>query len=319
MKKALIVGCGVIGLSCGIELINAGYKVDIVTRDVPPNTTSNWAAALWYPYKAYPYDRVLGWGASTFRRFQTLIKEPNAGVFNAPMIELLSDKVGDPWWVDAVDEFRHAETDEVPEGYGHAFLITVPIFDTGIYLEYLVAQYKQLGGTITIQDVASLDSLAEDNRLIINCTGLGARELVGDTGLYPIRGQIAKVKADGVKLGVLDDTDHAQPLYIIPRTHDVVLGGTALQGNWDETPDPETAELILRETLRLDPALEGAELIQHGVGLRPGRDEVRLEAEQLTDDCTVIHCYGHGGAGFTLSWGCAEEVVELAEKHSVQG
>ena len=54
------------------------------------------------------------------------------------------------------------------------------------------------------------------------------------------------------------------------------------------------------------PALAGATVLRHQVGLRPARPVVRLEREG-----DVVHCYGHGGAGVTLSWGCADEVVAL--------
>jgi len=96
------------------------------------------------------------------------------------------------------------------------------------------------------------------------------------------------------------------PMYVVPRSRDVVVGGTATEGEWSRTPTPEVASAILRRALRLVPELAGAEVLGHRVGLRPSRSEVRLE--RVGD---VVHCYGHGGAGVTLSWGCAREVAEL--------
>ena len=95
-------------------------------------------------------------------------------------------------------------------------------------------------------------------------------------------------------------------LYVVPRSRDIVVGGTAVEGEWSRTPSPEVASAILRRALRLVPELAGAEVLGHRVGLRPARPEVRLE--RVGD---VVHCYGHGGAGVTLSWGCAREVAEL--------
>lgn len=63
------------------------------------------------------------------------------------------------------------------------------------------------------------------------------------------------------------------------------------------------------------PAIKSAEIIKHQVGLRPGRDRVRLEAEIKSNGknvLKVVHNYGHGGAGITLSVGCAIEAAELA-------
>jgi D-amino-acid oxidase len=97
------------------------------------------------------------------------------------------------------------------------------------------------------------------------------------------------------------------PTYVIPRTHDVVLGGTDHVGEWDRSPSPEVAADIVRRAGALVPEVAGARVLRHKVGLRPARPEVRLE--RIGD---VIHCYGHGGAGVTLSWGCADEVVGLA-------
>ena len=100
--------------------------------------------------------------------------------------------------------------------------------------------------------------------------------------------------------------DGEGPTYVVPREHDVVVGGTAQEGEWSRTPDPRTAEQVLARATRLVPQLEGARVLAHRVGLRPARPSVRLE--RVGD---VVHCYGHGGAGVTLSWGCADEVVSL--------
>ena len=94
------------------------------------------------------------------------------------------------------------------------------------------------------------------------------------------------------------------PTYVIPRSRDIVVGGTEDAGEWDRTRDPDTAADILRRGTALVPALAGARVLRHKVGLRPARPETRLERVG-----EVIHCYGHGGAGVTLSWGCADDVA----------
>ena len=85
-----------------------------------------------------------------------------------------------------------------------------------------------------------------------------------------------------------------------------MVGGTDEEGDWSRTPSPEVAEAILARATRLVPELEGARVLRHKVGLRPVRPAVRVE--RVGD---VVHCYGHGGAGVTLSWGTADEVVGL--------
>ena len=105
--------------------------------------------------------------------------------------------------------------------------------------------------------------------------------------------------------------------YTLFRSHDCILGGTSGENDWNLEPDPATAERILRNCQQLEPALNDAEILEHVVGLRPGRKAVRLELEPISERCAVIHNYGHGGAGFTLSWGCAQEVAELAVSTSL--
>jgi D-amino-acid oxidase len=142
---------------------------------------------------------------------------------------------------------------------------------------------------------------------------LGARGLAGDDSVAPIRGQILRVRNPGLGRFWLDEENPAGLTYVVPRSKDCVLGGTAEEGAWDTRPDPEAAG-ILRRCAALEPLLEDAEVLEHGVGLRPGRPEVRLELEGLADGTPLVHNYGHGGSGVTLSWGCAEEAAGLARR-----
>jgi D-amino-acid oxidase len=73
---------------------------------------------------------------------------------------------------------------------------------------------------------------------------------------------------------------------------------------------PEDNEAILQKVEALWPEMDRSKIIGGAVGLRPSRNEVRLETEDISGRF-VVHNYGHGGAGVTLSWGCAEEVVEI--------
>ena len=77
--------------------------------------------------------------------------------------------------------------------------------------------------------------------------------------------------------------------------------------------DPKDTEEILRKVKLIAPQLKNIQIIGESVGLRPARESVRLEAEKF-DNRTVVHNYGHGGAGFTLGWGCAQDVVSIVEK-----
>jgi D-amino-acid oxidase len=126
----------------------------------------------------------------------------------------------------------------------------------------------------------------------------------------PVRGQVVYVEQNGVEEWLLDQADAERLVYVVPRERDVVLGGTAVEGAEDTRPDPEVAEAIRARCVAALPALSGARVLGTRVGLRPARPAVRLEAEGRAGG-TVVHCYGHGGAGVTLAWGCAEEVAGL--------
>ena len=98
-------------------------------------------------------------------------------------------------------------------------------------------------------------------------------------------------------------------MYLFPHGDVAVLGGTAHEGASDMAPRPEVSARILRELAAVFPSLADARVVAERVGLRPVRPTVRLEAEPLPGGRVLWHNYGHGGAGVTLSWGCAAELT----------
>ncbi|HEV7126817.1 MAG TPA: FAD-dependent oxidoreductase [Ktedonobacterales bacterium] len=312
--ELLVIGCGVSGLTTGLRLLEAGHTVTIWASARPPHTTSNIAAAVWYPYKAYPEDRVTAWGAVAYQRFKALSADAQTGVRMAHALEALGEPSGDPWWVSAVEGFRHAGRDELPAGYVDGYVLDAPVIDTGIYLDYLVRAFEGHGGRIVERTVSDLSEAFAVATTVVNCAGLGARELVGDHDLHPSRGQVIRLKANGFRQVVMDDTGPNAVAYVVPRVNDIVLGGTDDEGNWSTEPDPEVTAGILKRTAALVPwvaRLTPDDILNVVCGLRPVRSTVRVEAERLAPERTLIHNYGHGGAGITLSWGCADEVVGL--------
>jgi D-amino-acid oxidase len=228
-------------------------------------------------------------------------------------VEIWREPVPDPWWVSAVPDVRRCTDDELPPGYtdGHAFV--APVIEMPIYLGYLLDRFVGSGGRVEHRAVSSLNEAGE-GRVVVNCAGLGARELAGDASMEPIRGQIVRVRNPGLERFVLDEENPEGISYVIPRSGDCVLGGTAEEGEWDTEPDPETAAAILRRCTALEPRLARAEVLEHKVGLRPGRPEIRLETEDVAHGPPRVHSYGHGGSGVTLSWGCAEETLHLVRQ-----
>ncbi|GAA3824757.1 FAD-dependent oxidoreductase [Nocardioides panacisoli] len=303
MARVIVVGAGVIGLTSAVRLAEAGHRVDVVARDLPRETTSAVAGGLWYPYLAGPQEKVTGWAARSFDVFTALAEDAATGVVLREGTEVFPAPAPDPWWRDAVPGL--ARETRLPAGYVDGWTVTAPVVDMPVHLEWLAARLEQLGGTLTRLNLSGLPATGDGVDVVVDCAGLGARLFAGDLSVVPVRGQVVVVEQVGLDRWWLATSD-ATPTYVIPRAADVVLGGTEEHGDWSRTPDPATADDILARAARLVPELAGAKVLRHKVGLRPARPEVRVE--RVGD---VVHCYGHGGAGVTLSWGCADEVVSL--------
>ncbi|MCS7012182.1 MAG: FAD-dependent oxidoreductase [Chloroherpetonaceae bacterium] len=314
MRTVTIIGAGVMGLSTAVRLLeqHPELHLKVLAKALPPETTSNVAAAIWYPYNARPIERMKGWCKAAFERFKQLAADPAAGVSMVDFIALYAEPTPNLWWRETVEQIRRLSQSELPAGFADGYLAKVPLVETNVYMPYLLRWAQHLGAEVVQAEVHSVQALAQTSALVVNCAGLGARELCGDEALYPIRGQVLSVARPKQVQGYTFDNPPCptRPTYIIPRSHDVILGGSADIGEWDCTPDETLSSDIVARCVALEPHLQGMPILGAKVGLRPGRTEVRLERDPKWPN--VIHNYGHGGSGITLSWGCAEEVCQLA-------
>jgi len=308
MSRVIVVGAGVVGLSCAVRLLEAGHDVDVLARDLPLETTSSVAAAVWGPYRADPPERILAWCKAGYDEFALLAGRPDTGVVMLSGTELHREPTPDPFWREAVPDLTRVSALGPPYVDGWTFL--APVVEMPVYLPWLCGRVEALGGTVTRMALSALPDRAE---VVVNATGLGARRMAEDTTLQPVRGQVVLVEQVGLRHWWVDGAAEGGPVYVVPRSHDIVVGGTDQEGEWDRRPDPATGEWILERARALVPELAGARVRAHRVGLRPARPTVRLEVEPPKEPGTsrVVHCYGHGGAGVTLSWGCADEVAAL--------
>lgn len=308
----VVLGAGVSGLTTGIVLAEKGFEVKIITKDLPHETTSAVAAAVWFPYEAYPENKVLKWSLESFREFEQLAKIEQSGVSFLPFTSYL-DTIEEPWWLEALPEsYILDDWVKSPVNPDHrGYYLSVPLIETPVYLKYLLKRFVIAGGEIIQKEIRNLDEL-DSNRLTINCTGLGARTLFGDELLYPIQGQIVKVEpgadisafATEYFMGEQGD----EIAYIIPRRDCIVLGGSVKKHQSSMKPDAELTERIISHCADFQPNVRNLKILESVVGLRPGRTEIRVEKDP---QLPVIHNYGHGGAGFTVSWGCARAVLTL--------
>jgi D-amino-acid oxidase len=277
MPDVIVVGGGIIGLTAAVRLQEAGLDVVVWSKEPPERTVSSVAAAVWYPTRTEFNPRIRAWGLETYEEFT---RQAAAGVPGLLIRQTRNvGNVDSLWWAppglsQGQEEVRFA----------------APLAEMSVYLPWLAARVS-----IERREVRSLDDALRDAPVVVNATGLAARELAGDPAVFPARGQIVLVRNPGIEESV-----RASGFYVHPRSADVVLGGTWDENEWDLTPDPEV------------PALSGAEVLGDRVGLRPcRRGGPRVEREG-----SVVHAYGHGGAGMTLSWGSAAEITRLVQKVS---
>lgn len=217
-----------------------------------------------------------------------------------------------PDWADAVGGVRPARPDELPPGYARGLRFAVPLVEMPTYLPHLRDEVLRGGAREVLRRVAGLDEVLDLRPdVVVNAAGMAAGALVGDDSTFPVRGQIVRVANPGLTLSVRDEQHPGGRAYVHPRTADCILGGTLDVGVWDTTPDPAATAAILARCADLVPALAGARVLETVVGLRPGRPTVRLELDQHLLDVPVVHDYGHGGAGVTIGWGCAQDVARL--------
>ena len=308
--RVAIVGAGVSGLTCAIVFAERGYTTTVFARESGQRTTSAVAAAIWFPYDAEPAAQVVAWSLETFGVLRQLARDPATGVDLAELrVFARSGVLAIPDWARSLGAAPLDGNEVAADMFTSGYAVEVPVTDTTIYLGYLARRAALAGANFEEAELASFDQIDPSFNLIINCSGTGAKVLAGDDKIEPHRGQVAVVAKLSLPYAVV--CDDPPLMYAIPRRNDCIIGGTNdVSDNPD--PTPEDAARIVAEAARVL-GITRLPVITDRVGLRPfRRSGVRLELEKLNGRA-VIHNYGHGGSGFTLSWGCASAVLALQE------
>ncbi len=244
-----VIGAGVVGLSNARLVQEAGFDVTVYTKALPPDTTSNVAGGQWQP--AHLFDdtvvtaawrqQYLAAAAYSWRRFQTLVGD-DYGVRWLPTYQESSSAISQllPGFP---PDSRMLTHDDHPFPVDHVAYFETMYIETGRYLRQLIRDIRTAGGKIHTRDFATaadLTSLPE--RLVFNCTGLGARQLFGDTDLTPIRGQVAILLPQ-------PEIQYAYAFkrsgYMFPRPDGIILGGTFENGVFDPAPQAGDITKIL--------------------------------------------------------------------------
>ncbi|ASZ22244.1 d-amino acid oxidase Aao [Mycobacterium tuberculosis UT0016] len=311
-QQVIVIGAGVSGLTSAICLAEAGWPVRVWAAALPQQTTSAVAGAVWGPRPKEPVAKVRGWIEQSLHVFRDLAKDPATGVRMTPALSV-GDRIETgamPPGLELIPDVRPADPADVPGGFRAGFHATLPMIDMPQYLDCLTQRLAATGCEIETRPLRSLAEAAEAAPIVINCAGLGARELAGDATVWPRFGQHVVLTNPGLEKLFIERTGGSEWICYFAHPQRVVCGGISIPGRWDPTPEPEITERILQRCRRIQPRLAEAAVIETITGLRPDRPSVRVEAEPI-GRALCIHNYGHGGDGVTLSWGCAREVVNL--------
>ncbi|XP_023807058.2 D-aspartate oxidase isoform X2 [Oryzias latipes] len=323
--RVAVVGAGVVGVSTAVCIAEALplCSVTLIADRFSPDTTSDGAAGILFAaeFPDVPIATQRRWFRSSFRHLLAIAQSeeaPEAGVTLSSGWQIFKElpETPKPFWWDLVIGFRAMTSGELRRFPGHAcgqFFTTLKC-ECRSYLPWLQRRFRGAGGRVERRRVGSLQELGGDFDLLVNCSGLGSRALLGDMQVEPVRGQVLQVEAPWLQHFIRDGDGKT---YIYPGVRSVTIGGTRQAGDWRLGEDQTDTEGIVERCRRLEPSLSRAKVLGCWVGLRPGRRNPRVEKELLQlggRRVPVVHNYGHGGWGVTLAWGTAVDAVELVRQ-----
>ena len=255
-REIAVVGTGAVGLATARLLIERGYKVSVYTKDLPPNTTSNIAGGQWFPFTVYDVDCLTPefeeqfWAATEFsyKRYQTMVGDyygvrwlPNFQVSDNPLpTNGLLSRTGPLFRM--LPEFTELLPTKHPFPFRYARRFDTMFIQPPIYLDAMLRELRISGTPVEVRAFRDLQEiLTLPEPVIVNCTGLGAKDLFGDEELTPIKGQLTiLLPEEEVTYATLPPE-----LYMFPRRDGIILGGSHERGVWDMTPDPEEEARVL--------------------------------------------------------------------------
>lgn len=278
-RRAAVLGCGAVGLTAARQLQRRGFDVTIYASSVPPDTTSNMSLAGFTPTSGLVDDeqRTDTWDAQfrqvaeiSYRQLQLLVgsgygvswidtyetmDEPRAPRPPAARSPLLPDHLRAGRIV--------LEAGEHPFPLRYATQQPSIRIEPSIYLDALVRDVRGAGGRIVVRTFDTprhLMTLSEP--IIVNCTGLGSRDLFGDRELMPVKGQLTHLvpqpevsfRTSG-GIGPADDAGIG--IHMMPRADGIALGGTAERGVWTLEPNEAARRRVVDGHIALYSAMRG--------------------------------------------------------------
>jgi D-amino-acid oxidase len=300
----------VIGLTAAVCLAESGFGVRLISDRRPLKTASANSGAIWGPFLSALEPRVREWSFETYTEFERLARRGVKSVQMLPGTFAAHDGLDIPSWVKQLPGAVECRRDALPEGYVSGYRYVSPVVDMPAYLGYLRRRLASRGTHLEIAHVTSLAERAFPEELIVNCTGLGSIALAADHNLSHSRGFLVVVDNPGLEEFFSERGDGPNLVNILPQGDKIVLGGT-VDAAEDLEPDEAVLQAIVDRCAAIFPELLTSPRRGYRAGLRPCRTTVRFGCEQL-DGHDVIHSYGHGGSGVSVSWGAGRAVASLA-------
>jgi glycine/D-amino acid oxidase-like deaminating enzyme len=268
-RRAAVLGAGAVGLATARLLQERGADVTVYTAALPPDTTSNIAGAQWFPSWVCANDAFVGAYRAqlieaarfAYRRFQLLVGADYGVRWMTNYA--LGNRVprDDSFWGehspmrDMMPAFETLAPGQHPFPVPFARRFDTMIVEPSIYLPAVLRDVRLAGGRVVVRRFADRGELAAlPEPVIVNCTGLGARELFGDEELTPLKGQLTVMLPQ-------PEIDYAVlygELYSFARRDGLLLGGTHVEGDWSLEPDLDAKARVLDGHARLHAALARA-------------------------------------------------------------
>jgi glycine/D-amino acid oxidase-like deaminating enzyme len=242
-----VIGAGIMGLTTARLVQEAGFPVSIYTEALTPGTTSNIAGGQISPFGHFSEEAVTPeWRAQfaaamdySWRRFQIMVGDD----YGIRWLPTYQESRNAARWQDRFHpDARALSGAEHPFPVEQLVRYSTMYVETGRFLRELTRDVQVAGGRIEVRRFATPAEIAAlPERLVFNCTGLGARQLFGDKELYPVRGQLAiLLPQPEVRYAFA-----GQAGYMFPRADGILLGGTFERDQWEAVPEPPTIERIV--------------------------------------------------------------------------
>jgi glycine/D-amino acid oxidase-like deaminating enzyme len=252
-RRFAVLGCGVMGLTTARLLQDRGFDATIYARELPPDTTSNIAGGQWSPYTVSDSDRTTAEFRAQFERaarlshryYQNLV----GTTYGVRWIEnyILSERPFPAQRANPIDDLYFASevvpANQHPFAAAHVRRFTTMLIEPPVFIGAITRDFLMRGGRIHVREFHDRPALRSlDERVIVNCTGLGSQALFGDPDLVPIKGQLAILLPQQEIDYILLQGGY----YMFPRSDGIVLGGTHDRGDWSRTIDPAVTDRIVQ-------------------------------------------------------------------------